>query len=199
MIVWTVQPYSVYQQLQQQQIFSCDLRQSQNLQVEEFRVAYSWMIKQMIKQIGLPPAGVTHPIWAWYRWDFQHKHPDFRTMRDYDDQVCLELEMPDEQALLSDFDAWHTVLNDFYNSCVTNEEEFEAEFAWFENLPLKQQEQVKRKSWQHIFDVTPRRGKWTQNGDFVQACFWQIHMHQVRKVWRMKRGRKVTLMTPSSF
>lgn len=70
MIVWTIQPYSVYQQLQQQQIFSCDPRQSQNLQDEEFRVAYSWMVKQMIKQIGLPPTGVTHPIWAWYRWDF---------------------------------------------------------------------------------------------------------------------------------
>ena len=47
MIIWTIQPYSVYQQLESKGQFYCDPEKSENLKENNFQVAYNWMIKQM--------------------------------------------------------------------------------------------------------------------------------------------------------
>ena len=43
------------------------------------------------------------------------------------------------------------------------------------------------------FEIT-----WEVNGDVVQACFWAIKKDQIRKVWRLQKGKKVQLIKNST-
>lgn len=191
MIIWTIQPYSVYQQLESKGQFYCDPEKSENLKENNFQIAYNWMIKQMKRRKILPPKDVKVPLWAWYRRDYKHVRPDFRWVRDSEIEVCMEINIPEEKVLLSDFEAWHFVLNDWYYSPATNEQEWERLEKKFDSLPERKQKQVKEKSWQRIFDTDIRHGKWTSNGETIQACFWMLEMSQVRKAWLLKKGEKV--------
>lgn len=47
--------------------------------------------------------------------------------------ACIEIEIPDDEVLLSDFDEWHCVLNRFLVS--DTEEEGEQQDAYYETLP----------------------------------------------------------------
>ena len=105
MIIWTIQPYSVYQQLESKGQFYCDPEKSENLKENNFQVAYNWMIKQMKRRQILPPKDVKVPLWAWYRRDYKHVRPDFRWVRDSEIEVCMEINIPEEKVLLSDFEA----------------------------------------------------------------------------------------------
>ena len=192
MIMWTIQPYNVYQQLVKEGYLYCDPNQSENLQYSDFRLAYRWMIKQLKAKAGQPCNQVTTPLWAWYRsHDYRHQRPDFRWCKTYPDEVCIEFDIPEEKVLLSDFEGWHFVLNNWYYSSATSDEEWERDEKWFASLSKQKQQPVKEKSWQRIFDITPRYGEWTRNGDAVQGCFWLLQMNQVRKVWRLKKGERV--------
>ena len=78
---------------------------------------YAWLVLQMKKRIGSPPEGVTYPVWAWYKWRENRKKPDLRAERwQYgqkgDKFYRLEIEIPDREVLLSDFDEWICVLNE---------------------------------------------------------------------------------------
>ena len=200
MIVWTIQPYKVYQKIMDEGIFFCNPELSINLKDDhDFSRAYHWMIQQMIKQIGPSNKKDTYPIWAWYRSrDYQHRRPDFRWVKDYPDEVCIELEIPEKKVLLSDFQGWHFVLNDWYYSDAKSDEEWDCKEKWFDNLTVNQQQRVKEESWQRIFDITPRHGEWEVNGDVVQACFWAIKKDQISKVWRLQKGKKVQLIKNST-
>lgn len=193
MIIWTIQPYEVYQEILTTGTFYCDPSLSTNLKDDaDFSRAYRWMIQQMIKKIGPSDQLNIYPIWAWYRSrDYTHQRPDFRWIRDYSDEVCIELDISDDKVLLSDFQGWHFILNDWYYSDAMNQDEWDRKDKWFDGLSAKQQQQEKEKSWQQIFDVTPRYGDWDANGEAVQACFWAIKKEQIRKVWRLKQGEKV--------
>ena len=78
---------------------------------------YKWLIDQMEKRIGPAPDGVSYPVWAWYIQSWKHKKPDLRIERwangpGNEQYVCIEVELPDDQVLLSDFDAWCILLLD---------------------------------------------------------------------------------------
>ena len=195
MIVWSNQPYQVYEQLISSGIFTCYPAKSMNMKIDhrygmhDFENAYAWMAHQMRSKVGNPPAGVMFPVWVWYKLDYAHRRPNFRSFRDYDDQVCLELEIPESDVLLSDFEKWHFVLNNWYLNNAVSEKEGQAKDRWFDHLPQAKQQKVKEKSWQQIFDVTPRTGGWTQNVAIVQGSCWCLKKEQVRHAWRLKRGQ----------
>ena len=93
----------------------------------EFVEMYNWLVLQMKKRIGDPPEGVIYPVWAWHTQRSKRHKPDLRSERwanGYDGEkfVCLEIEVPDEQVLLSDFDLWSLILLD---SIITETEEEE--------------------------------------------------------------------------
>lgn len=53
MIVWTIQPYEVYEEILGKGEFACDPSLSANLsEGDEFRRSYQWMIQQMTEKIG---------------------------------------------------------------------------------------------------------------------------------------------------
>ena len=60
----------------------------------------------------------------------------------------MEIDIPEEQALLSEFEEWYFVLSNSYLVPVTSHEEYQRLNNWFESLTPKNQQRVKEKSWQ---------------------------------------------------
>lgn len=209
MILWTFQPYSVYEEIMQTGEYVCDPDKSPLLELDDddtdnrFSRAYQWMTEQMQEKVGARPSNVKIPIWAWYRWDYKHQPPKFYNESWNFITVCLKLKIPDNEVLLSDFDKWHIVLGGSYIGDATNETELDKEDKWFDSLPKNEAEKVMKKSWQKIFDITPNRdNSWTMNGGFVQGCFWKLKKEYICKAWRLERGRKayrLDLMTPKQL
>ena len=195
MILWTIQPVEVYRNLLETGTFACDPRKVPHKNDDHFTRAYAWISQQLRRRVGPPPARVTLPIWAWYRSaNFQHRRPDLRTHRYYPDQVCIEFEIAEEAVLLSDYENWHLVLNNAYFGAARTEAAARREWKWYDQLSPSQQQQAKRASWRRVFDVDAFENEWFRSGMIVQACFWQLHREQVRRVWHQQPGHRVELI-----
>ena len=178
MRLWTLQPEWVYEKLKKDGVFVCDPTKSTMLQFYCFEKAYRWITNQMIRQIGPPPAGVSFPIWAWHTTYWKHRKPDLRRteFRSFSEpMLCIEIEKPDNEVLLSDEENWHFVLNDSYIS--DNEQDDNA----FDFLPEQQKEHLKEISWKKIFDISPYEDNRIRKGMFVQATFWVLKFEETIK------------------
>lgn len=193
MRLWTIQPEALFEQLKVENVVYCDPSKSEFLVECDFNKAYNWLAEQMKWRIGNPPDGVKYPIWAWHTLNWRHQKPDLRRIefRHHDEeQVCIELEIPDEDVLLSDEETWHIVLNDGYYGGSTNESDFKIEHAWLKSLRPEEQKRVKENSWEKIFAVfSPVDTEWDRRGMFIQATFWELRLNQVISVRHFK-GRK---------
>lgn len=149
-----------------------------------FLPSYDWLSKYL-EEKDAKPNGVSYPIWAWYRRDGKEKKPDLRSSG-YETSgvkcVCIELEIPDEKVLLSDFDLWNYVLNNWWLDDSKSEEEYDKLYEWFDVLPYEERERMKRESWKKIFDITPERSDWYCKGEYVQAIFWELKREYVKKI-----------------
>lgn len=170
MILWTIQHKNAYDKM----LLTGSLRADEGhlFCQDDFPSAYDWMVEQMRRRIGEPPEGVHFPVWAWYQWEGMRRRPDMRSHRRWGKKgqpiVLLTIDVPNDMVLLSDFDMWHCVLNDSY-------------------LPLAESddidnptEEVKRKSWERIFNVDIITAYW----DFpkwTQATFWELKREWVKK------------------
>ena len=131
----------------------------------------------MEERISPRPMDVSYPIWAWYRIDGENKKPDFRTrMFQYEAKVhnvCIELALDEADVLLSCYDAWHSVLNNWFFNEETDDEAWEKKNEWFESLRGREREDAKLASWNNIFVL---------DEPYVQATFWELRMEDVRNV-----------------
>lgn len=190
MRLWTVQPKELYEKLKAEKVLHCDPALSKLVTEYGFGPAYDWLAEQMKARIGQPPKGIIYPIWAWHTLDWRHQKPDLRRteFRAYKgDQVCMEIEIPNDIVLLSNEDSWHIVLNNAYYSDYVNEQEAERTDAWFDSLPQKEQTAVKMKSWEKIFIISPPyESVWECRGKYVQATFWELRLEQVVDVRHFK-------------
>jgi hypothetical protein len=101
--------------------------------------------------------------------------------------VCLELEIPDEKVLLTDFDLWHFVLNDWWLDTSMfkygfTEEEYDLNHKWFKGLSKEEQKKEKEESWEMVLNIEPFDSEWIARGQYVQAVFWELKMEDVKKV-----------------
>ena len=83
---------------------------------------------------------------------------------------------------MSDFNAWHYVLNRSWYDDSTNEEEWENMHAWFDSLNGEKKEELRKKSWQKIFNVEFRNSNWDSNGHYIQATFWVLKKSMIKNV-----------------
>ena len=185
MRLWTVQPVEVWKNLQEVGCYVCDKSKSESFEDPSFVKAYDWLVAKMEKRIGARPKGVEYPVWAWHTYDGRHCELDLNIdayVSKGEEAVCLEVEIPDGQVLLSDFNNWHSVLNNTYCDRSLTEEEWEKETEWFSRLRGEERQKVKLDSWNRIFDITPRVTEFCSNGHFVQATFWSLKLEDVKKV-----------------
>ena len=182
MILWTIQERQVYKQILKTGIYRCDLDKSV---MKDLKKQYDWLVRQMIRRVGKKPAGVTYPVWAWYQKNGQRKRPDLRRERwrcgwKGEHYVCLEIDIPDEEVLLSDFNAWSLILSDVLISY--SEEEDEALYMEYNSLSFDEKRCMKDKNWERVFDLSPFENDWMRRGDTIQATFWELRREQIRAV-----------------
>ena len=181
MILWSIQPEEVFNLIQRGGVYRCDIHKSG---MKDFAdVQYSWLVSQMKKRIGPPPEGVSFPVWAWYQWREDRKKPDLRWERWHcgfngEKFYRLEIEIPDEQVLLSDFEAWHVPLNnglftDSDNEEEFNEEEYDELYKLYESLSPEAQAAMRATNWERFFNITP--------GASIQATFWELRKEQIHE------------------
>lgn len=192
MKLWTIQPYNVYETINSTGVYRCNPNLSSLLEEDSFVNAYNWLSKEMKKQIGNPPADIKFPVWAWYCVEGKNRRPDMRTMgmRVFEESVIMEIEIQDNKVLLSDFDHWHSVLNDdiFYKASLIRNISFEEweieadkEDVYYKTLSDEEKIIYKENSWKNIFspDIVKQSA-------FVQATFWELKKEEIKKVWKLK-------------
>ena len=184
MRLWTMQYRHVLDILEKDGVYRTD---ESLIDMPEFLSAYDWLCDKLEAK-STRPENVQYPVWAWFRFNSKEKKPDLRHNcygHRGDEMVCIELEIPDEYVLLSDFDLWHFVLNKwFLPDCFYPDygyEDDEKHDAWLKSLTPEQQEIEREKSWNRIFDIIPFENDWIAKGQYVQAVFWEI-----RKEWVVK-------------
>lgn len=182
MILWTSQEEAVYNELLKTGVYRCDLNLSS---MKDCREKYDWLVRQMKQRIGPPPDKVTYPVWAWYQQQGKHRKPDLRRERwevgcDGERFACIEIEIPDRDVLLSDFDAWCIILSDFLIS--DTEQEDRCLEAQYEALSPSEKRRMKDKNWERVFDLSPLNNGWARRGYEIQATFWELRLEQVRDV-----------------
>lgn len=188
MKLWTIHPVEVWEWLQQQGFY----RGAKELVYEDFLDSYDWFIIEMEKRLGPRPEKESYPVWAWKQWNGVHIRPDLRFSSFLEKGtrgVRLEIDIPDEQVVLSDFDKWHYVLNYWYLE--ENEEDgelFDKEIKkrgldYYQQKPLPDPYYHQKivDSWQRIFDIEPRNEE-EKRSLSIQAIFWELKLEQVRKV-----------------
>ena len=188
--LWTMQTRQTWDDLQRTGVYRTDTALC--WMAEELPHAYSWLAREMTKRVGPPPQGVDYPVWAWYMQNGRHKKPDLRSERwgygpGDEDYCCIELEIAPQRVLLSDFDVWHSVLN---NGLISDtEEEDVALEAFHASFSDEEKTAYKEKNWERVFDISPLNNNWTTRGEWVQATFWELRREDVRAVRFFRTGK----------
>jgi hypothetical protein len=176
--LWTIQDLTVWEHLRKGSVLKVD----PNLIDPDLLPAYEWMRQQMAHRlVGYQGH---YPWWAWYR-----SKPDLRrhsrSMLSGIRRVRIELAVPCDEVLLSDYYAWHKVLYTSYLAAT------EAEAAaWDAELsehrlgeapwPLPEPWRLRvTKSWERIFDVTGLAAGGYLSGELIQATFEELRLQDV--------------------
>jgi hypothetical protein len=181
MRMWLIAQEAVWEQLQRdKELFYDPTRLSGHLQP-----FYEWMRQQMAKQ--LPDYQGHYPWWAWVSWAPQKPMPDLRS---WDQElnyfppeapaVRLELLVPDQEVLCSDFGSWCRVLSHEYIAKTQTEVE-----QWEHLAPVHRTRERLEYSWQAIFDLdeTHWNVEWrSYNPVRIQGVFERLRLEQVRRV-----------------
>lgn len=198
MRLYTVQPLSIYDTLCRTGTFLSepwkDPEQWICADAPSIKMAYDWLCNEMVGRGLCRPMPSVYPIWAWYRYMGEKKpKPDLRysaykNRRSDEQQVLLTLDVPDDDVLLHDYEAWHYPLNYFYLAAQRMSDRFErqckaAGFPLYSEVPLQDNTlhaEVQR-SWRTIFDLPACRRLFRRSRaeQAVQATFWTLHAAHV--------------------
>ena len=170
MILWTIQSVKVLDRILEQKEYRADWEQIDDLS-DQFRNAYTWMALQMERR-GISLQG-RPPVWAWKQWNAERAMPDLRARAHIPSGtkgVRIELDVPDDLVLLSDFETWHAVLNNHVLS-----------YSEKEHDQTHSREQIE-KSWERVFEFGKGDPDWNGTGSSVQATIPKIDKDWIRKV-----------------
>ncbi|MBY3155341.1 DUF3841 domain-containing protein [Rhizobium laguerreae] len=155
---------------------------------QDFAPAYGWLSDVMRGRIGQAPDGC-HPGWPVFAWairngltplayDRENEHP--KSDEANGASFLVGFDAPDGSCLLSDFDDWHYVLNNwFLPSCGSAAEDLAGEVEAFEALcerrgcdPYRGEgppevESARRANWERIVDFPDVNGS-------AQATLWEL-------------------------
>lgn len=115
MQLWTIQPKETWARAEESGVLECnELHIDADKAIDNWlRPAYDWMVRQLEQRVKNYPRN-KYPIWAWH-----HPKPDLRHsghLPRSTSGVRIEFIVSSDRVLLSDFEAWHAVLNCWYLS-----------------------------------------------------------------------------------
>lgn len=209
MRLYTIQPRFVYDTLCETGIFMSEpWKDSENWICNEspaIKLAYDWLRDVMMERGLLRPATDAYPVWAWYQYTGEQKRkPDLRRsdMKSYarnGRHVLFTLDIPAEDVLLHDFEAWHYPLNYLHLAAqqVSNRFERQCKIAGhplYNDVPLKDlslHDEVQR-TWHTIFDLPACRHlfKRSRAEQSVQATFWTLSASHVSAAVEFGGGQR---------
>lgn len=175
MRLWTIQPIEAIKEIEVKGIYKTNRKMID----QDFIRAYNWISEKMIEKIGDAPKDIKYPLWAWYTYNNKHKQPDLRNSgyaKKGTKLCCIEFEIEENKVLLSDFDAWHIVLNDGYYFDTNNNKEWNKKYNQMLKLPKNKQEIEKRKTWDKIF-INKENNLLKIN--YIQATFWKLEKENI--------------------
>ena len=201
MRLWTIQGIEIFEQLQRDGVAYCSKPTWSD--DEKFMKAYRWMADEMRQRIGEPPIKeIKYPMWAWYQYNSAKSKKPSRSWLDIQEGVSayMEIEIPVNEVLLSDFMNWHNVLNQY---TLTNwkriekkidllEKEVDRSLS-FDDYPVEIQKEIE-KSWEAIFDLDRRDkevGRTYKRNRSIQATFWMLKPENVISVEFLERKGEV--------
>lgn len=186
MQLWTVQPLTALDELKTQGVYRCQKEKSFNLSKPgSLDQPYQWLMARMREKIGGPPEGVSYPVWAWHTWEFLHQAPDPNSaafLRRTEDKAMMTLDVPQDQAVLTDFDAWQLVLQHMYVADAREAAELDRLEEQLETLDENQLEKAIRDSWEHVFLIDRVDTDVLTRGKYIQATFWEIRPEYIRDI-----------------
>lgn len=198
MRLYTSQPLSIYDTLCRAGSFSSEPWKDAEgwicSDAPGIKLAYDWLCDEMMERGLHRPAPMVYPMWAWYRYMGESKpkpdlrHSAYKNCQPGERLVLLTLNVPDNDVLLHDYEAWHYPLNYFYLAAQRTSDCFErqckaAGFPLYREVPLQDKAlhaEVQR-SWHTIFDLPACRRlfKRSRAEQAVQATFWTLHAEHV--------------------
>ena len=201
MRLWTTQGIEIYNQLQREGIAYCTKPSLGD--DAKFVYSYHWMAEQMRRRIGEPPVeGLEFPLWAWYQYvSAKKRQPPRRPLYIPEGtSAYMEIEIPDNRVLLSDFNCWHAVLN----QCALADwkridkktdplDKAAGRYLDFMEYPLEIREEIV-KSWEAVFDLNRRDkdvGRTHRRNRSIQATFWALLPEDVVSVELLERKGNV--------
>lgn len=203
MYLWTIQTEEVWELIQKTGSYRCDPFKAPMIQSFDDQLvgkeldpqlsgAYTWLAEQMTSRIGPAPEGVRFPVWAWNLYEGKRK-PDLRKERwtngaGGERLACIELDVPDDKVLLSDFDNWHCVLSRW--AITESEEESEKIHVYFDHVDLETENAFLRENWKRVFDIDPFENDWVRRGENVKATFWELKKEYVKRVRFFIAGKR---------
>ncbi len=210
--LWTVQPIFVWEQLEKEGYYFTKKPlhvSDKDWDFFQWRMAYCWMVQEMRKRIGPPRKGIKWPTWAWYQSESSEKRkPDLRTsmyrysgFRD-ERNVRIEIEIPRDKVLLSNFSTWHTALNYAYFGLTEKEDDnfydrLKEVVNCVNKMPYPKPFHLELiKSWDKIlqlgrFSRSKYVGLDTINNSSIQATFWEFSLDDVREVTFFGANKKI--------
>lgn len=181
---WTLLERSVWQRLQAAGLLTCPLSQASDDPM--FQGAYAWMKDAMTHAGIVAPAPDLSPWWCWVRRRSNHPWPYIEDAEGLHDPVVLQLAIPFGHVVLSCFDLWHFVLNQWYvPASELDGQDFDRarEGAREGSAVALQLQQRMRNSWSGIFTLDQRA---VDLGPFesksIQGCFWTLRLDDVMAV-----------------
>ena len=192
MRVWSIQPQDVWESLYENGIW----RAQESFVYKEWRFAYQWMMQHLGQRISPSPVENIVPIWVWRLWrGSKQPRPDLRFAGHLPKGtagVRMELEMPEDQLLLSDFDLWHYVLNYFYlPSSQRDAQKFDARIKkagldYYRTKPLPDANfhaEIER-SWERVFDIDRPKSAYARKREdkIIQGVTWELKLSDVQAV-----------------
>nr|WP_250808627.1 DUF3841 domain-containing protein [Neorhizobium tomejilense] len=152
----------------------------------EFAAAYGWLAGEMRNRIGDAPghANGAWPVFAWAMHEgmnpvsYDHDHPE------HGGDLLVGFEVPEGSYVLSDFDDWHYILNNWYlpSTGSSDDETASAESAEFDRrceeagydiwMPGERGtcpdiETMRRRHWNRVVELPHLSGS-------VQATLWEL-------------------------
>lgn len=165
MKLWTIQHKGAWNNAKEKGY----LEGNQDYITEGFLDSYKWMMKQMSKRLANYQGN--YPIWLWL------KRPDLRQcghLNKKERGVLLEAELNIDEVLISDFMAWHIVLNNGFLALT------EVEDKLFEAGKLSM---TKEESWTRVFDYKElRKYEYWEGIEDLQAVTGRIEISRIKSI-----------------
>ena len=189
MRLWTIQGIEIYEQLQRDGVAYCTKPSWSD--EPNFMKAYHWMAEQMKHRIGEPSIkGIEYPTWAWYQYNSAKANKPPRSFSNIPEGIStyMEIEIPDNEVLLSDFNNWLAALN----QCPLNDwkridkatdllDKEAGRRLQFDEYPIEIQREIE-KSWEAVFDLNRRDkdvGRTHKRNRSIQATFWMLKQEHI--------------------